>query len=152
VKEPETLVVDHSGVDKVKEWRYAAFDTMSLRDSNRETPIPEEWMAKLAGCLGDAQAQVTVSADLGSNNYGTKAGSFVSVKVTCGNNEKDIGSALDIAREIAESKVQENFKRMQDVLDSALKPSGTNIPNKALEPPQQPRAMTGKLQPPSFRK
>lgn len=114
-------------------------------------------MAKLAGCLGDAQAQVTVSADLGFNNYGTKAGSFVSVKVTCGNNEKDIEEALNIARAIAESKVKENFARMEEVLTEALRPAESKVPTKALGQnpttvPKQPLTTKPAAGQPSFRR
>jgi hypothetical protein len=119
-KEVEVEVVDHSLRDGVVEHRFASDQHGGLTDETRADNLPEDIVGKLAKHLGDAQAQVTVGADLTTSvDFGNKAGAFVSVKVTCNNSEADISAALDIARELAEQKVAENHTRMSELLDEA---------------------------------
>jgi hypothetical protein len=129
--EPEVLVVDHS-TDKIKEWRYATDGEVSIADQQREYPLPEGLMAQLEQHLGDANAQVVVSSDMATSDYGNKAGSFVSIKVTCNNSEEDILAVHGIAREMTEELVQENYHRMAAIFESAKNgPAKSAVPSKA---------------------
>jgi len=143
MREPEVLVVDHS-TDKIKEWRYAYDEEGALTDQSRESPLPEELMAKLEKHLGDAGAQVTVSADLATSvDYGNKAGAFVSIKITCNNSENDILAVHDIARDWVETLVSDNQSRMQGLLDNARSGGVKTVE----APPQDPvptKARAGK--------
>ena len=74
----------------------------------------------LSECVGDGLAKVTVSGDMAVNDFGTKAGAFVSVNVTCGNSEEEISMAHDVARDMVHKLLQEDIEDMEALLDSRL--------------------------------
>lgn len=114
-----TIVVDNHLDDHVIQSRSLSVDDgrSVVADESAVDYLPEECMEKLEDCLGDGLASVSVSGDMAHNDYGTKAGTHVSVRVTCGNNESDILKAHAIARDIVECLVDENLDRMMQLLD-----------------------------------
>ena len=113
-------VIDVEWEDKVQRSREAVVDNVIVVNESTETFIPEEYVAPLAECLGDGLARISVSGDLAVNDYGTKAGSHVTVSVTCGNNEEDIEKAHSIARTIMEKCVAEDVNRMEAMLNQRI--------------------------------
>lgn len=92
--------------------------------------LPEEYMEKLEKFLGDGNATITVSQDLTtSEDFGNKAGAFVSVKVTCGNDEDNIRGAHSIARELVKDLVAEDYVESKKMLDDT-RASGSPKGNK----------------------
>lgn len=114
-----TEVID---VGLLSHWKrsrsFTAKDEGAVDEQVRIDPLPEEWMAKLEEHLGDGNARVTVSQDLTtSEDYGNKAGAFVSVTVTCGNDEDNIRGAHVIARELVQELVAVDYKESKGMLD-----------------------------------
>ena len=117
-------------------------------------------MAALEPHIGDAQAKVTVGAELAhSKDYGCKAQSFVSVSVTCNNSEDDISAVHNIIHPLARKLVNEDLEKMKLDRDGHI---GANapVPGKvaspprasAKPPPSKPVEVKPGVQRPSFRR
>ena len=162
----ETQWVDDGLTNKVQRSRTAALagEPKPLLEQNREDPIPEEYMDRLQQFIGDGLGGVSVSGDVGTSDFGNKAGVHVSVRVTCGNDEESLGGAHAIAREIAERFIREDLPYVEAILNEKLHPSKAAAASKALAasasrvparaaapaaPKQQVRPAT-KVNPPNF--
>lgn len=83
------------------------------RGQSQQHPIPEVYMAALEAHIGDAQAKVTVGAELSHNRDYCKAQAFVSVTVTCNNKEEDISAVHNIIHPLARKLVAEDLEKMK---------------------------------------
>lgn len=117
---------------RVRRWEAEQPDgKVKARTQSVQQLIPEEIMAELESHLGDAQAKVTVGAELGhSRDYGCKAGAFVSVSVHCNNHEDDIQAVHETLHNLARNFVNEDLEVMKQDRDSHM----------GAAPPQQPAA------------
>ena len=119
-REPETVVFDVDHQDHVTRHRFVSDREGPIVDETLRDYLPEEYLMALKDCLGDALAQITVGGDLATSvDYGNKAGAFCSIKVTFGNNEKDLTTAHGIARDIAHKFTQEDQAKMEEILNQA---------------------------------
>lgn len=83
-----------------------------------DEPIPEEHMKELDELIGDGLASVTTGHDLTrSEDFGNKAGCFVSVRLTCNQDNESVARALEISEQIAIEAAANGQKRAQGVLD-----------------------------------
>jgi hypothetical protein len=134
---------DPSGDDKVFRSVFAVRGDDVLMDANRYDKIPEEFMERLNECLGDGQAKVTVGGDLALNDYGNKAGAFVSITVTCGNSEEELEAAHGIASEMKEDFLRHDLSQMEAMLGEKqggkTEKQQSAAPAKAREPAKQAR-------------
>ena len=130
---------------------------VTRREQSQQHPIPEDIMAALEEHIGDAQAKVTVGAELGhSKEYGCKAQAFVSVSVTCNNNETDIGAVHEIIQPLARKLVNEDLEMMKADRDAHMGAPAPS-PGKVASPPRanaKPAAAPAKpgVQRPTFRR
>lgn len=106
-------LIDH--VTRMRRWAFEKTDGRTVtREQSQQHPIPEETMTALEKHIGDAQAKVTVGCELGhSKEYGCKAGSFVSVSVTCNNAEDDITAVHSIIQPLARKLANEDLDQMK---------------------------------------
>lgn len=128
----ETQWVDDGLCNRVQRLRFAmlAGETKPLLDENREDLIPEEYMDRLQQFVGDGLGGVSVSGDVGTSDYGNKAGVHVSVRVTCGNDEESLSGAHAIAREITERFIREDLPYVEAILNEKLHPQKAATPAK----------------------
>lgn len=143
--ELELEVVVHDN-DHVSEARVAETSTETFESQNRIVQLKEygEIMNKLTDHFGDGLARVSVSADLATSDYGNKAGSMVTVTVTCNNNERDISAVAEIGFSLAQRLVTENQQEMQAVLEARL--NGETIKTK---PDKATKRSLGKVRSPA---
>lgn len=161
--ENEVVEVNDVGlIDRVtrnRRWELEKDDgKVTRREQSQQHPIPEEIMAALEQHIGDAQAKVTVGAELGhSKEYGCKAQAFVSVSVTCNNNEEDIGAVHGIVQPFVRQLVNEDLEQMKVDRDTHMGTTAAPAPGKVANPPRanaKPPAVAAKpgVQRPSFRR
>lgn len=79
--------------------------------------LPEEYMDKYKELIGDAQAHISVSSDMGIKDFGTGAGAMVTVSLTCNQDAVSIEKAIDFAGVIARQFASEH----QQLADIELK-------------------------------
>jgi hypothetical protein len=129
----------------------------SRRNQNQQHSIPEDIMAELEQHIGDAQAKITVGAELAhSIEYGCKAKAFVSVSATCNNSEESITAVHGIIQPLARFLVNEDLDKMKGDRDAHM---GTTpaVEGKVSAPPQatakgKVSAKPPAVQRPSFRR
>jgi hypothetical protein len=109
-------------VSRNREWSIKQDDgKVTSRRQCQQHPIPEEYMSALEPHIGDAQAKVTVGAELGhSRDYGCKATAFVSISVTCNNHEDSIRAVHSLIHPLARKLVNEDLTRMKEDRDAHL--------------------------------
>ena len=89
----------------------------------RQEQIPEDLMAALEELSGDGRGRVTVGAELASNvAFGFKAGSFVSIGVTCDSNMDIIQQVHDLVHPVVQRMVEEDHAEISAMRDSILPP------------------------------
>lgn len=133
---------------------------VTAREQNQQHSIPEEIMATLEEYTGNAQAKVTVGAELGHNKeFGCKAQAFVSVTATCNNAESDIVAVHEIIHALARKLVNEDLEKMKldrDAHISPIPPPTAQTAGKVGNPPRasaKPPATTKPgARPPAFRR
>jgi len=81
--------------------------------------LPEEYMDKYEKLLGNAQARVTVSADMSLKEFGKGTSAMVSVSLNCNQDEETIGQAIDFAGIIARTYCKEQQKLAEEELVAA---------------------------------
>lgn len=64
--------------------------------------VPKEIMDAYQELIGDANAKVTVGADLAVKDFGTGAGAFVSVSLTCNQDVNTVNMAISLAAAAAQ--------------------------------------------------
>ena len=114
-------------VTRNRRWEIEKDDgKVTRREQSQQHPIPEDIMAALEQHIGDAQAKITVGAEPGhSKEYGCKAQAFVSVSVTCNNNETDIGAVHGIVQPFVRQLVNADLDQMKEDRDTHM---GTTAP------------------------
>lgn len=163
--EPEVEVLDVGLTDlvtRVRRWEVEQDGRVTSREQSQQHPIPEVYMAALEPLVGDAQAKVTVGAELAHNKeFGCKAQAFVSVSVTCNNKEDDISAVHNIIQPLVRQLVNEDLMKMKEDRDAhmdqiALAQPGkvANPPRASVKPPVAQPAAAAKpgVQRPSFRR
>lgn len=138
-----TEVVDVGLLDQVvrrRSWRVEEDDgEVCEKHQSQQSPIPEDTMSELEKYTGDGQAKVTVGGELAhSKDFGCKAQAFVSVSVTCGNNEEDITAVHGIIHSLVRNLVNEDLTVMKKDRDAHI---GPVVQPKASLPPT-PQART----------
>lgn len=153
-------VLDVGLVDRVirsRGWTVEREDgKVTTREQSQQHPIPEVYMAALEAHIGDAQAKVTVGAELGhSKDYGCKAQAFVSVSVTCNNHEDDINAVHNIIQPLARKLVNEDLEKMMEDRDAHMGPVAAPA-GKVSAPPRASAKPAAALKPgvqrPTFRR
>lgn len=167
-REAEVEVLDVGLVDGVVRHRGWTIEKnggkVTSRDQSQQHPIPEDTMETLEKYIGDAQAKVTVGAELGHNKeFGCKAQAFVSVSVTCNNAELDIGAVHAIIQPLVRKLVNEDLEAMKADRDSHISaippppaaPPPEATPGKVSNPPRanaKPATAKSGVRPPAFRR
>lgn len=82
--------------------------------------IPEEYMTKAQELIGDGLASITTGAELKNSDFGTGASCFVSVKLTCNQDEETLFAAGALAREIATHQATEGLNKADYALEKWL--------------------------------
>lgn len=82
--------------------------------------IPKEVMDAYEQVVGNGLARVSVSADMGIKDFGTGAGSMVTVTLTCNQDSKTIEKAAELAGELARGYAQENRQRAENELQTII--------------------------------
>lgn len=62
-----------------------------------EGETPREIMDQFKQLIGDANASVSVSTDMGVKKYGSGASAMVTVSLTCGQDQASINAAMELA-------------------------------------------------------
>lgn len=99
-------------------------------------PIPEEHMVKAQELVGDGLASITTGAELKNSDYGTGASCFVSVKLTCGQDEESIFAAGALAREIAMHQATEGLNLADQAMEDWLAEQAAKAKEKEAAPSQ----------------
>jgi len=105
-----------------------------------EEAMGETIMSEIQKHVGDGNARVTVGAELGVNDYGTKASAFCNVSVTCNNHMDDVAAIHDIVHPYVKSRVEQDLIEMETILKRHLKPEegqAETVPSKVVEPPKR---------------
>jgi len=148
-------LVDH--VTRMRGWTVKQEDgKVTTREQSQQHPIPEVYMAALEAHIGDAQAKVTVGAELSHNKDYCTAKAFVSVSATCNNSEDAINAAHNIIQPLARKLVNEDLEKMKEDRDAhsgaiPAQPGKVSSPPRANVKPPAVAAKPG-VQPPSFRR
>jgi len=109
-----------------RSWNIDLGSTRATRNQHLHTSIPENIMSALEEHLGDGLAKVTVGCELAHNKeFGCKAQSFVSVSVTCGNNEHDINAVHGIVQSLARQLTNTDLEAMKLDRDAHMTGSAT---------------------------
>ena len=91
---------------------------------------PKEVMDAYEQVVGNGLAKVAVSADMNIKDFGTGAGSMVTVSLTCNQDQQTLQTALNLAGQIARWYVKENRQLAENELN-------TIIEQKKLQPRNQ---------------
>lgn len=83
-----------------------------------------KFMDRYAQILGNAQARVSVSADMSLKEFGSGAGAMVTVTLSCNQDSATIESAIDLAGELARNYCAEHQKLAEQTLMK-----GRQLPN-----------------------
>jgi hypothetical protein len=91
-----------------------------------EGPIPERLMDEYQKIVGNAQAKVSVTVDMGIKDFGSGISSMASVTLTCDQSEDGIQRANELARELATDFSKQNalranqeFHQLKEILNPA---------------------------------
>lgn len=68
---------------------------------------------ELSDLVGDKQARVSVSMDLGDKSFGNGFGAHVTVSLTCNQDEETIRDTFVIAKGLTDEFVEEAFEQAQ---------------------------------------
>lgn len=90
-----------------------------LTDESMYMYPPEDWMDELEKVLGDANARVSVTGNVGVSDYGNKASASVTVTLTCNQAEKDIVAAHALAKDMMKHFLDEDQGEMERMLAAA---------------------------------
>lgn len=113
------------------------------RVQQRQSELPEDLMEELSRYLGDGNAKVVVGAELThSRDYGSKAGAFVSISVTCNADSETIQTVHDIlmpaVRDLAKGDLTEIAKERDEFIDGGpprvAEPRTLPTPNQVARP------------------
>ena len=74
--------------------------------------------------LGNAQARVSVSADVGAKEFGTGASSMVTVSLTCNQVQQTLLSAINLAGEMARWAAKDQLGKTETELQQMLAAKG----------------------------
>lgn len=119
--DPAVEVVDLDRKDLIFRSRSAAHSDLGvLVDESLFMYPPEDYVDRIEKVLGDANARVSVSGNIGVSDYGNKASASVTVTLTCNQQEGDIVEAHGIAKEIMERFLDEDQRTMEGMLAQAL--------------------------------
>jgi hypothetical protein len=119
--DPAIEVVDLDRKDLIFRSRSASHAGKGvLADESMFMYLPEDWMDRIEKVLGDANARVSVTGNVGVSDYGNKASASVTVTLTCNQAEKDIVEAHGIAREIMQHFLDEDQQAMEDMLSGKV--------------------------------
>ena len=143
-------------VSRNRRWAVEKDDgKVATREQSQQHPLPEDIMAELEQHIGDAQAKVTVGAELGHNKeYGCKAQAFVSVSVTCNSSQDSISAVHSILHTMVRQLVNDDLEKMKEDRDAHI----GSAPGKVSSPPKVQAKTPGKVtarpgvQRPSFRR
>ena len=76
-------------------------------------------MDRIEKVLGDANARVSVTGNVGVSDYGNKASASVTVTLTCDQKEKNLVEAHGIAKEMMQKMLAEDQHEMEQMLAQA---------------------------------
>ena len=65
--------------------------------------------------LGDGQARVSVSCDIGSKDVGNGTGVMVSVSINCDLDDRTIMKAYELCKELSQEYAVDSFQESQDI-------------------------------------
>ena len=88
--------------------------------------VPKELMDEYQKLVGNGLAKVSVSADMGIKDFGTGAGSMVTVSLTCDQSGPVIQSALNLAGQVARWYVKENRQVAENELNQIIEQKKLN--------------------------
>lgn len=71
--------------------------------------------------LGDAQARISVSADMALKDFGSGAGAMVTVTISCNQDKNTIEQAIDLAGSLARAYCAEQRQLAEKELENAVK-------------------------------
>lgn len=81
---------------------------------------PKEVMDAYEQVVGNGLAKVAVSTDMGIKDFGTGAGSMVTVSLTCNQDQQTMQTALSLAGQIARWYVKENRQLAENELNAII--------------------------------
>ena len=133
--DPAVEVVDLDLRDQIFRSRSAEHKKLGvLADESQFMYPPEEWMDRIEKVLGDANARVSVTGNVGVSDYGNKASASVSVTLTCDQKEESLVEAHAVAKEMMRHFLAEDQHEMEQMLAQAQ--DGGTAPPKAASPPK----------------
>jgi len=75
----------------------------------------EEHMDKAKKLVGNGKAEVSVGMDMGEKDFGNGFGVFVSVKLTCNQDENSIDAAQALGQEMVKSYIEMQHGEAKDL-------------------------------------
>jgi hypothetical protein len=81
-----------------------------------EVPVADQQNYRLADIVGNGLAKVTVGREMSKNDYGTGGKVFVSVTITCNQDDALVEYAKKCASALAERYVVEEYNSFQQTL------------------------------------
>ncbi len=81
--------------------------------------FPGNYMDKYKELLGDANARVSVSADMALKDFGSGAGAMVTVTLSCNQDQTSIDKAIALAGEMAREYCSEQRSLAEQELQKA---------------------------------
>ena len=89
--------------------------------------IPKELMDSYQQILGDGKARVTVSADMGTKEYGRGVSVMVSVSLSCNQDGQTIANAIAMAGNFARGYLTQQHQAAEQEYQKTLAPGP--VPN-----------------------
>lgn len=100
---------------------------------------PKEIMDAYEQVAGNGLARVTVSTDMGIKEFGTGAGSMVTVSLTCNQDQQTMQTALSLAGQMARWFAKENRQLAENELNVIIEQKKLEAQNQVPVYGQPPR-------------
>jgi hypothetical protein len=82
----------------------------------QEVPMGQQEKDAYAQLVGDGNASITVSREVGEQSYGNGGKVFVSVTLSCHQDKAYIDSAIGFAKNLADFHVEQHYYELKDKL------------------------------------
>jgi hypothetical protein len=92
-----------------------------------EGETPREIMDQYQQLIGDANASVSVSKDMGVKKFGSGASAMVTVSLTCNQDQQTIARAIDLAAQTARYYAKAYQQQAEAELRSMLQQQGRPV-------------------------
>ena len=114
--------------------KYSASFALNIKGKNPQNylfqgEVPERLMDDFKNIIGDGNAKVNVSVDMGIKDFGTGASAMCSVSLTCNQDYETIQKAISLASAVAKDSALQQRDLAQSELDNVIRASGKSPVN-----------------------